>query len=167
MNLLGEPLVELLHMAPTPLYSSYCWLAREFDDELSMRQFFELIDGMLAAEVVRLWHTDRETRENTRLHAVPSDMEERYRELEDELDPRYDPYGYTLDIGRAASPSEEPAWEVDVDFRAGTFVLIARREFEQEEVERAFAVFAPKRFDEVRRTETEAGLRIEGIVADG
>jgi hypothetical protein len=154
-------ILELLRMAPQPLYSMYRVLTDEFGDSVSVPAFFALIDDLLADDAVELRQALGEGAER-RLTQVPADLEIRYSEVE--LDRTFDPFGYVLTLGPAAPPADEPAWTVDIDFAAGTFVLVGTAGAVPDDLERALNLLAPRRFVEVARTRTGEQVRIEGVV---
>jgi len=48
-----------------------------------------------------------------------------------------------LTLGPAAPPGDEPAWTVDIDFAAGTFVLLGTAGAVPDDLERALNLLAP------------------------
>jgi len=112
--------LELLRMAPQPLYSMYWVVTDEFGGRVSIASFFKLIDEMLSSGSVELWQT-LESGERRLLETVPADLDIYYSKVE--RDRSYDPFDLVLQLGTDVPAGERPDWDLQVDAENGAFRL--------------------------------------------
>jgi hypothetical protein len=90
---LERDLIELVALAPTPLYSAYKYAVRDMAAPFTMADYFRLVDRLLAAGILELWQEDLDQP----FEVVPSDLPERYAAAEHD-DMTYDPFTFSLFI---------------------------------------------------------------------
>lgn len=164
MNSMEADLLELLQ-TPTPMYSAYRYVTEHHAGLLSLSAFLQMVEDLMERDIVKLGGEPIVDGYYTPFTTLPSDLEKRYAAVA--LDKTYDPFGYVLWLGVAAPPPGEPEWEVDVDFRARTFVITGREGKVPEDLDAALQLLAPHRFVELRRTLDGERVRIEGVVVQG
>ena len=124
MTPVAAALLDLLSLAETPLYSAYSALNRDFGSRMTLRAFLDFIRREISREEVRLWQVNLDSGARTEFFDVPTELEDRYEELGAELDDAYDPFGYSLAVGRKAPMRPDAGWEADLDFRTGTYAIV-------------------------------------------
>lgn len=151
--------LELLRMAPTPLYSMYWSVTDKFSGRVSIASFFRLVDELLSAGSVELWQS-LESGGGRRLESVPPDLEIYYSKVE--RDRSYDPFDFVLQLGANAPTAEESDWELQVDPDNGAFRLEGPSDLVPADL--ADALQPVGTVLELDRSDDGATIRIEGFV---
>jgi hypothetical protein len=165
MNGVEVRLVELIHIAESPLYSAYRWTGRQLGRNVSISEFLRLIDGLVRQEVLYLWSIDQKTQERTRLGAVPDGLAQRYGALSD-LDDSFDPFALSLTLGPGADVAAEPEWEVDFDFDRKTFRVNASPGAEEVALQKLGELFPDVELvEERRRSDSSDCIELSGSLS--
>jgi hypothetical protein len=165
MNSLQVEILELVQIAESPVYSTFRWLGRQVGREVSMPEFFRMVDSMIQQDIVQLWAIDPETQVRRRLDTVPPHLEQRYTEI-GELDQSFDPLGLSLTAGAAADVKGPLEWGADFDFDRGYFSLTSTPDSVRGAWRQIGDLFPDLEFIEMGRSPVAEGVRIEGAVSE-
>jgi hypothetical protein len=114
-------LLRLLANAEQPLYSAYVFARENSERVLSIDDFLEQVDSLVAEEVLKLWIVSGDIR--AELARTPTTLARLYEN--EELDGTYDPFSLSITISDAGSVHVSHEWEADIDFVDGRFRLRA------------------------------------------
>jgi len=133
MNSIERDLLDLLDLAESPCYSTFCWLRSRLGGHLSLRAFLTLSNELVQRDAIRMWSIDPGSGDRTKLFAVPDSLAHDYLAAQ-ALDDRFDPFGLSFTVGPAAPAHarDEPEWTFELNAADETFILRARPEMRGE-----------------------------------
>jgi hypothetical protein len=155
-------LMRLLQDAETPLYSAYRFVADTIHPTMRLDEFLTLVNtSMSESQVVLRQVTEGKGRE---VDSIPEGLAQKYESVEG-LDPRFDPFGYSLRLGPEAPDHDHPVWLIDVDLVAGLFTWEGDPRMEGETIDRVSRLHPGYTFSTVSREESGGRLRVKGQVS--